>query len=229
MLPAHDTPTQHPARRGGAGAGRGGRHRAVHTLCQASVRPVCRPLAQARRRHHSMGQVRGISAAAATAAAAAAAAAAACASQQLRRGRAARQLSGWSGSGEACRERQRLQLTPRPLPRRAPRRHPSPLCSCARVCRGDNVVAIDLITEHIRLKLQQHDLRRIYPNLEVRMWGGLDWQSRGAPSRLLTPVLTPPTHPPTHPPIPMRTSGHPHQLSDQGHAHHHPRPQRPQG
>jgi uridine kinase len=33
--------------------------------------------------------------------------------------------------------------------------------------RGDNVVAIDLITEHIRGKLQQHDLRRIYPNLEV--------------------------------------------------------------
>ena len=33
--------------------------------------------------------------------------------------------------------------------------------------RGDNAVAIDLITEHIRLKLQQHDLRRIYPNLEV--------------------------------------------------------------
>ena len=35
-------------------------------------------------------------------------------------------------------------------------------------CRGDNIVAIDLITEHIRMKLQQHDLRRIYPNLEVR-------------------------------------------------------------
>eukprot|EP00887_Chlorella_sp_A99_P005349 scaffold1.g5349.t1 len=33
--------------------------------------------------------------------------------------------------------------------------------------RGDNVVAIDLITQHIRMKLQQHDLRRIYPNLEV--------------------------------------------------------------
>ncbi|PRW58534.1 uridine kinase chloroplastic [Chlorella sorokiniana] len=33
--------------------------------------------------------------------------------------------------------------------------------------RGDNVVAIDLITEHIRMKLQQPDLRRIYPNLEV--------------------------------------------------------------
>ena len=28
-------------------------------------------------------------------------------------------------------------------------------------------MAIDLITEHIRMKLQQHDLRRIYPNLEV--------------------------------------------------------------
>lgn len=33
--------------------------------------------------------------------------------------------------------------------------------------RGDNVVAIDLITEHIRSKLQQPDLLRIYPNLEV--------------------------------------------------------------
>ncbi len=31
----------------------------------------------------------------------------------------------------------------------------------------DNLVAIDLITEHIRLKLKQHDLLRIYPNLEV--------------------------------------------------------------
>ena len=29
------------------------------------------------------------------------------------------------------------------------------------------MVAIDLITEHIRMKLQQPDLRRIYPNLEV--------------------------------------------------------------
>mmetsp|Transcript_27370 Transcript_27370/g.48754 ORF Transcript_27370/g.48754 Transcript_27370/m.48754 type:complete len:475 (-) Transcript_27370:516-1940(-) len=33
--------------------------------------------------------------------------------------------------------------------------------------RGDNIVAIDLITEHIRSKLRQHDLRRVYPNLEV--------------------------------------------------------------
>ncbi len=31
----------------------------------------------------------------------------------------------------------------------------------------DNLVAIDLITEHIRGKLQQHDLRRIHHNLEV--------------------------------------------------------------
>jgi len=30
-----------------------------------------------------------------------------------------------------------------------------------------NIVAIDLITEHIRTKLQQHELRRFYPNLEV--------------------------------------------------------------
>ena len=29
------------------------------------------------------------------------------------------------------------------------------------------MVAIDLITEHIRTKLQQPDLRRIYTNLEV--------------------------------------------------------------
>eukprot|EP00210_Caulerpa_lentillifera_P002552 g2449.t1 len=33
--------------------------------------------------------------------------------------------------------------------------------------RGDNLVAIDLITEHIRMKLNQHDLRRIYPNLQI--------------------------------------------------------------
>ena len=33
--------------------------------------------------------------------------------------------------------------------------------------RGDNIVAIDLITEHIKLKLKQHDLLRIHPNLEV--------------------------------------------------------------
>lgn len=29
------------------------------------------------------------------------------------------------------------------------------------------MVAIDLITEHIRIKMKQHDLLRIYPNLEV--------------------------------------------------------------
>lgn len=32
---------------------------------------------------------------------------------------------------------------------------------------GHNLVAIDLITQHIRLKLQQPQLRRIYPNLEL--------------------------------------------------------------
>ncbi|MEW5316301.1 MAG: hypothetical protein WDW38_007681 [Sanguina aurantia] len=32
---------------------------------------------------------------------------------------------------------------------------------------SNNIVAIDLITEHIRLKLKQHDLLRIHPNLEV--------------------------------------------------------------
>jgi uridine kinase len=33
--------------------------------------------------------------------------------------------------------------------------------------RGDNLVAIDLITEHIKGKIQQHSLRRLFPNLEV--------------------------------------------------------------
>ncbi|GBF94831.1 uridine kinase chloroplastic [Raphidocelis subcapitata] len=33
--------------------------------------------------------------------------------------------------------------------------------------RGDNLVAIDLITEHIRAKMTQHHLRRRFPNLEV--------------------------------------------------------------
>eukprot|EP00959_Pyramimonas_sp_CCMP1952_P438138 9172301-Pyramimonas_sp.AAC.1 len=33
--------------------------------------------------------------------------------------------------------------------------------------RGDNVVAIDLIVQHILTKLGQSDLRRIYPNLDV--------------------------------------------------------------
>lgn len=34
-------------------------------------------------------------------------------------------------------------------------------------CRQENAVAIDLITQHIRVKLQQPDLRRIFHNLEV--------------------------------------------------------------
>ncbi|EFJ49721.1 hypothetical protein VOLCADRAFT_104172 [Volvox carteri f. nagariensis] len=33
--------------------------------------------------------------------------------------------------------------------------------------KGENLVAIDLIVEHIRTKLQQPELKRIYPNLEV--------------------------------------------------------------
>mmetsp|Transcript_22942 Transcript_22942/g.63675 ORF Transcript_22942/g.63675 Transcript_22942/m.63675 type:complete len:463 (+) Transcript_22942:379-1767(+) len=33
--------------------------------------------------------------------------------------------------------------------------------------RGDNIVAIDLITEHIRSKLKQPELKRVFPNLEV--------------------------------------------------------------
>jgi hypothetical protein len=55
-----------------------------------------------------------------------------------------------------------------------PQSTPSCLCVAGRYAdviipwqRGDNIVAIDLITEHIKLKLQQHDLVRIYPNLEV--------------------------------------------------------------
>ena len=39
--------------------------------------------------------------------------------------------------------------------------------ACKAACRDENVVAIDLITQHIRMKLQQPDLRRIYHNLEV--------------------------------------------------------------
>ena len=35
------------------------------------------------------------------------------------------------------------------------------------MCRLENVVAIDLITEHIKMKLQQPELKRIYHNLEV--------------------------------------------------------------
>jgi hypothetical protein len=33
--------------------------------------------------------------------------------------------------------------------------------------RGDNMVAIDLIVQHIRSKLSLGDLRRVYPQLEV--------------------------------------------------------------
>jgi len=32
---------------------------------------------------------------------------------------------------------------------------------------GDNHVAIDLIVQHIRIKLGQHDFRKIYPNVYV--------------------------------------------------------------
>jgi hypothetical protein len=45
------------------------------------------------------------------------------------------------------------------------------LCSYADIIipwqRGDNLVAIDLITQHICSKLRCHDLLRIYPNLEL--------------------------------------------------------------
>jgi hypothetical protein len=33
--------------------------------------------------------------------------------------------------------------------------------------RGDNLVAIDLITQHIKSKLSCHELVRHYPNLEI--------------------------------------------------------------
>jgi hypothetical protein len=33
--------------------------------------------------------------------------------------------------------------------------------------RGDNLVAIDLITQHIKSKLSCHHLARHYPNLEI--------------------------------------------------------------
>jgi uridine kinase len=33
--------------------------------------------------------------------------------------------------------------------------------------RGDNLVAIDLITQHIKSKLSCHELCRHYPNLEI--------------------------------------------------------------
>ena len=39
--------------------------------------------------------------------------------------------------------------------------------TCLVLCREENVVAIDLITQHIRMKLQQPDLRRIYHSLEL--------------------------------------------------------------
>ena len=45
--------------------------------------------------------------------------------------------------------------------------------------RDENMVAIDLITEHIRMKLQQPDLRRIHHNLEVIP---SNFQTRGASS-----------------------------------------------
>ena len=42
-----------------------------------------------------------------------------------------------------------------------------PLSEHAHPARQENEVAIDLITEHIRMKLQQPELRRIYRNLEL--------------------------------------------------------------
>ena len=57
-------------------------------------------------------------------------------------------------------------------PKLSAAQQPAPLLGLSLPCSsGDNVVAIDLITEHIRMKLQQHDLRRIFPNLEVCGWG----------------------------------------------------------
>ena len=57
-----------------------------------------------------------------------------------------------------------------PLPLVADDQAPSQGCDnkCSMILlREENVVAIDLITQHIRMKLQQPDLRRIYHNLEV--------------------------------------------------------------
>lgn len=50
-----------------------------------------------------------------------------------------------------------------------PRQHSPPSSHLPHlpVCREGNSVAIHLITEHIRTKLQQHDLRRVYTNLEL--------------------------------------------------------------
>ena len=53
------------------------------------------------------------------------------------------------------------------------------------------MVAIDLITEHIRIKLQQHDLKRIYANLEV-----IPSNYQAGPHRHRTPLVD---HPPPHP------------------------------
>lgn len=57
---------------------------------------------------------------------------------------------------------------------------PPPAACCAVLCcavryadiiipwqRGDNLVAIDLITQHIKSKLSCHELCRHYPNLEI--------------------------------------------------------------
>ncbi len=40
-------------------------------------------------------------------------------------------------------------------------------CFCAYLCVRCLCLACAVTAEHIRLKLQQHDLLRIYPNLEV--------------------------------------------------------------
>lgn len=49
--------------------------------------------------------------------------------------------------------------------------------------RGDNIVAIDLITQHIKSKLSCHELVRHYPNLEIMpsnfQVGRADWDGGG--------------------------------------------------
>lgn len=60
-----------------------------------------------------------------------------------------------------------MHLPPSPQPHLfASSSHTSPPTTTLQ--NSENVVAIDLITEHMRLKLRQHDLIRIYANLEVR-------------------------------------------------------------
>jgi uridine kinase len=90
------------------------------------------------------------------------------------------------------------------------------------------VVAIDLITEHIRMKLQQHDLRRIYPNLEASMAAqsaACHLLYRRTANHLtvilLMPHLVSLTWQQGLEPA-LSCAGHANELPDSWHAHHHP-------